>query len=68
MCQNQLWGEDCEAGLYDRIAVKKAMLTKQNDVKRYQWVKVHKDWTINQWIKSFVAKEDLYLLNLLYWK
>ena len=32
-----------EAGLYGRIAVKKSLLRKQNNVKRLQWVKVYKD-------------------------
>ena len=35
-----------EAGLYNRIVVKKALLRKQNDVKRLQWAKTHKDWKI----------------------
>ena len=41
----------CEAGLYDRIAVKKPLLRKQNNVKGFQWAKAHKDWTIEQWNK-----------------
>ena len=41
----------CEAGLYGRIAVKKPLLRKQNDVRMLQWSKVYKDWTIEQWNK-----------------
>ena len=37
MCQHPLWREDCVAGLYGRIAVKKPLLRKQNNVKRLQW-------------------------------
>ena len=40
-----------ELGLYDRIAVKKLLLRKQNGIKRLQWVKTHKDWTKEQWNK-----------------
>ena len=35
-----------EAVLYSRIAVKKPLLRKQNNVKMFQWAKAHKDWTI----------------------
>ena len=38
----------CEADLYGRIAVKKPLLRKQNNVKRLQWTYAHKDWTIQQ--------------------
>ena len=48
VCQYPLWGEDCEAGLYGRIAIKKHLLRKQDNVKRFQLAKVHKDWTIEQ--------------------
>ena len=41
----------CEAGLYGRITVKKLLLRKQNNVKRLQWAKSHKDWTIERWNK-----------------
>ena len=48
----------CEACLYGRIVVKKPLLRKQNNIKRPQWVKVHKDWTteqsnkvLNLWVK-----------------
>ena len=34
-----------------RIAVKKLLSGKQNNVKRLQWAKVHKDWTTEQWNK-----------------
>ena len=40
-----------EAGLYSRIAVKKPFLRKQNNVKRPQWTKAHKNWTIELWKK-----------------
>ena len=41
----------CEAGLYGRIAVKKPMLKKQNNIKRLRWANVHTDWTIQLWNK-----------------
>ena len=47
-----------ETGLHGRIAVKKPLLRKQNNVKRVQWAKTHKDWTIEQWNKVFWADES----------
>ena len=41
----------CEYDLYGRIAVKKLLLRKQNNIKTFQWAKAHKDWTIKQWNK-----------------
>ena len=38
----------CKAGLYSRIAVKKPLLRKQNNVKRFQWANAHKDSIIEQ--------------------
>ena len=43
----------CETGLYGRIVGKKPLLRKQNNVKRLQWAKAHKAWTIEQWNKVF---------------
>ena len=40
-----------EAGLYGRIAFKRPLLRKQNNVKRLQRAKAHKDLTIEQWNK-----------------
>ena len=34
VCQDPLLGEDCEAGLYGKIAVKKPLLRKHNKFKR----------------------------------
>ena len=48
----------CEAGLDGRIDVKKPQLRKQNSVKRLQWVKAHKDWTIEQWNKVLWTDES----------
>ena len=45
----------CEACLYGRIAVKKPLLRKQNNVKRLQ---THKDQTIEQWNKVFWINES----------
>ena len=55
ICQHLLWGEDCEAGIYGRIAVKKPLLQKQNNVKKL--AKTHKDWTIEQQNKVFWTDE-----------
>ena len=51
-------GEDCEEGLYGRSAIKKLLLRKQNNVKRFQWAKVHKDWTIEKSNKDFWTDES----------
>ena len=62
MCQHPLWREDCEAGLYDRISFKKPLLRKQNNVKRFQWAKVHKDWKIGQTLLNWRIKvQNLWL-------
>ena len=56
----------CEAGLYDRIAVKKPLLRKQNNVKRLQWAKAHKDWIIQLWNKVLwtdVSKFEIFGSN-----
>ena len=52
---NQSWGKNvststvrrrlCEAGIYCRIADKKLLLKKQNNIQMLQLIKVHKDWT-----------------------
>ena len=47
----------CEAGLYERITVKKPLLRKQNNVKRLRWAKARKDWTAEQWNKVFWTDE-----------
>ena len=52
MNQHPLWRED-----YVKLAYMIELLSrnhcrrKQNNVKRLQWAKVHKDWTIEQWNK-----------------
>ena len=46
MYQHPPWGEDCEADLYGRIAIKNPLLRNQNNIKRLQWVKVYKVLTI----------------------
>ena len=52
-----------EAGLYGRIIVKKLLLRKQNNVKKFQWAKVHKHWTIEQWDKV-LQTEEINIWNL----
>ena len=47
-----------EAVLYDRIAVKKPLLRKQNNVKRLQLAKVHKNWKIEQCNKVLWTKKS----------
>ena len=49
-----MWGEDSEAGQYS----KKLLLRKQNNVKRLQWGKVHKGWTIEQCNEVLWADES----------
>ena len=48
----------CEASLYSRIAVKKSKLRKPINVKRLQWVKGRKDWTIERWDKVLWTNES----------
>ena len=36
----------------------KLLLRKQNNAKRLQWAKVHKDWTIEQWNKVLWTEES----------
>jgi len=45
-------------GLKGCIAAKKPLLRKQNKVKRLQWAKEHKDWSINQWYKVLFSDES----------
>ena len=49
---------ECEVDLYGRIAVKKPLLRKQNNVKRLQLAKVYKHWTIEQWNKVIWTDES----------
>ena len=48
----------CEAGLYSRIAAKKQLLRKQNNVKKLLWTKAHKDRTIEHWNKVLWTDES----------
>ena len=48
----------CEAGLYDTIAVNKTLSRKQNNIKRLQWSKPHKDWTIKLWNKVLMNQSS----------
>ena len=50
--------KQCETSLYGRIFVKKPWLRKQNNVKKLQWVKMHKDWKIEQWNKILWADKS----------
>ena len=52
------WGEDCEAGLSDRITVKKLLLKKKNNVKRLKWAKPHKDYPTEKWNKDLWSNES----------
>ena len=47
-----------ETGQYGRIAVKKPLIRKQNNVKRLQKAKVHKDGTIEKWNKVLWTRES----------
>ena len=68
MCQHPLWGEHTV-----RIAVKKLLLIKQNNVKGFQWAKAYKDLTIELWNKVlwtdkskfeiFVSNRRVYVLR-----
>ena len=46
-------GRLCEAGLYSRIAAKKLLLRKQNNIKKLQWAKVLNYWIIQKGNKLF---------------
>ena len=39
----------CEAGLYARIALKKALLKNQNNLESLQKAEAYKDWAKEQW-------------------
>ena len=55
-----------EAGLYGRIAVKKSLLRKLNNVKRFQWAKAYKDWTkeqLNKVLWTDESKFEIFGLN-----
>ena len=58
MSISTVWRRLYEAGLYGRIAIKKVLLRKQNNIKRFLWAKVHKDWTIQLWIKVLWTDES----------
>lgn len=45
-------------GLKGCIAARKPLLHKQNKVKRLQWAKKHKNWSINQWKKVLFTDES----------
>lgn len=45
-------------GLKGCIAAKKPLLRKQNKVKRLNWAKKHKDWTVEQWSKVLFTDES----------
>ncbi|EFN72297.1 Transposable element Tcb2 transposase, partial [Camponotus floridanus] len=45
-------------GLKGCIAARKPLLRKQNKVKRLQWAKKHKNWSINQWKKVLFTDES----------
>ena len=47
-----------EAGMYGRIAIKKLLLKKPNNVKRLHSTKAYKDWTIDQWNKILCTEES----------
>ena len=49
-----------EDGLYSRIAVKKPLLKKKSNVKRLQWTKVHKKWTIELWNKVLWTDKSMF--------
>ena len=56
----------CETGLFSRIAVKKPLLWKQNNVKILQLTKVHKDWEKVLWtdeskFKIFQSNRRIYV-------
>ena len=52
----------CEAELYGRIAIKKPLLRKQNNVKWSQWVKANKEWNKVLWIDE--SKFEILGLNM----
>ena len=56
----------CETDLYGTNAVSRPLMRTQNNVKRLQWAKAHKDWTIEQWNKVLWTDEsnfEIFRLN-----
>jgi len=49
-------------GLKGCVAARKLLLRKQNKVKRLQWAKKHKTWSINQWEKVLFTDESKFEL------
>lgn len=45
-------------GLKGCVAAKKPLLRKQNKIKRLQWAKKHKDWSIAQWCQVLFSDES----------
>lgn len=45
-------------GLKGCVAAKKPLLRSRNKVKRLNWAKLHKDWTIEQWQKVLFTDES----------
>ena len=57
----------CETVLYGRITVKKPLLRKKNNLKRFQWATGQKDWTKVYWGKKVLwtdeSKFEIFGLN-----
>lgn len=54
-----------EAGLYGRVAVKKAWVREANRIKRLRWAHEHLDWTVEQWSRILWTDESPFVLR---WK
>lgn len=51
-----------DAGLYGRVACRKPLLRNVNKVKRLQWAKKHRNWSLDQWRKVFWTDESKFEL------
>lgn len=51
-----------EGKLHGRVAARKPLLRRGNRLKRLQWAREHKDWTVEQWQKVLWTDESIFRL------
>jgi hypothetical protein len=59
---NTIKGRLQEVGLNGRVARRKPWLTKANIKKRFEWAKVHRDWTPEHWRRVIFSDESPFTL------